>query len=222
MSLTRTQIRTLGRKFANDTDATNPFWSDTDVNVLLENWQSDMASYLRWPRGENSVVPLVVGQYAYDFPADWLSTIRVIIYDSDGYERELIYRDEDQITCDNPNWRNDPSSMYGTPRFYFAANTITPGTALSRKLNVYPLPEKIRSMLLIYVKNPTAIAADANVPIFPAPMHILAVYYLGWQMNLPLNLAKAQMYETLYKKERNRMCGEGRKESEKANIIVFK
>lgn len=219
MALTRTQIKTLGRKLASDTDATNPFWSDTDVNVLIENFQADLASYLRWPRGENTVIPMVVGQYAYDLPADWLSTVRAVMYDSDGYERELKYKSEDEISDTDPNWRNADN---GTPRFHFAANTITPGTALVRKFNVYPAPEKIRSLLLIYVKAPAAIAADTNIPVFPAPMHMLAVYYLGWHMNLPLNVEKAETYRKLYEKERNRMCGEARKESEKANTIIWK
>ena len=169
MALTRTQIRTFGRKFANDTDANNPFWSDTDVNVLIENWQSDMASYLRYPRGESAVVPLVVGQDDYDLPADWLSTIRIIVYDSSGYEAELRYKSEDEISEIDPNWRNADS---GTPKYYFAANSITPGTTLTRKFFVYPPPDKIRNTLHVYVKVPTAIAADANKVILRCGCHV--------------------------------------------------
>ena len=225
MALTRTQIRTLARKFASDTDTTNPFWSDTDVNVLIENWQSDMASYLRYPRATGTAVALVEGQDDYDLPTDWLSTIRVVIYDSAGYEAKLKYRSEDEISEMDPNWRNAGASEYGTPRYYFLANDITPGTSLARKLFVYPPPaaaDTTKSILHIYVKAPTAISADANIPIFPGPMHMLAVYYVAWQMLMALDQVKAEVYRRLYESERRRMCGEGRKESEAANIILFK
>lgn len=217
--LTRTQIKTMARKFASDTDTANPFWSDTDLNMLCENWQSDMASYLRYPRGESAVVPQVVGQDDYDLPADWLSTIRIVMYDASGFKSELTYKSEDEISEADPNWRNADK---GTPRHYFAANTITPGTTLTRKFFVYPAPDTVRNMLHVYVKVPTAIAADGNIPVFPDPMHMLAVYYLAWQMNLPLDINKAEAYHVLYLKERNRMCGEGRKESEDSNTILFK
>jgi len=223
MALTRTLIKTLARKFSSDTDATNPFWSDTDLNTLIENWQTDMASYLRYPRATGQVTALVEGQDDYDLPVDWLSTIRVLIYDSNGYEESLAYKSEEDISEIDPNWRNN--TQYGTPRYYFIANDITPGTTLSRKLFVYPPPaaaDTNKSILQIYVKNPTPIAADANIPIFPAPMHMLAVYYCAWQMNLPLNMEQSEKYKELYLKERRRMCGEGRKESERANTILFR
>ena len=219
MSLTRTQIRTLARKMASDTDATNPFWSDTDVNVLMENWQADMSSYLRYPRAESAVITQVVGQDDYDLPADWLSTIRIIMYDSSNNGVQLAPKTEDEISEVNPNWRNAAS---GTPRYYFAANTITPAAVLTRKYFIYPAPDKANSMLHIYVKVPTAISVDTAVPVFPAPMHILAVYYVAWMMLLPLNKDKADSYQKIYEKERNRMCGEGRKETEKLDTIMFK
>lgn len=225
MAITWTNIKALARKFASDTDSSNPFWTDALLTVLCENWQADMASYLRYPRATGSAVQLVLGQDDYDLPADWLSTIRVIIYDANGYEDELIYKEEDEISELDPNWRNAGSGDYGTPRYYFIANDITPGTALSRKLFVYPPPASAdtdKYIQQVYVKNPTAIASDANIPIFPGPMHILCSYYLAWQMLLPLDVEKAGYYETKYKKERLRMCGEARKESEKANIIRFK
>lgn len=223
MSLTRTQIRTLARKFASDTDTVNPFWSDTDVNSLIENWQSDMASYLRYPRATGAATALVEGQDDYDLPADWLSAIRVVIYDNNGYESQLRYRTEDEISELDPNWRNNTD--YGTPRYYFVGNDITPGTTLSRKLFVYPPPaadDVGKYIQQIYVKVPTAVAADANIPIFPDPMHMLAVYYVAWQMLMALDQTKAETYKNLYEKERRRMCGEGRKESEKSDIILFK
>lgn len=217
--LTRAQIRTLARQFAGDNDSTNPFWSDTNVNILIENWQGDMASYLRYPRATSSPITQVVGQDDYDLPADWISTIRIFEYVSNTYQNKLIYKSEDEISEIDPNWRNADS---GSPRYYFIANDITPGIALVRKLFIYPAPDTARSMLHIYVKVPTSISADANIPVFPGPMHILAVYYVAWQMLMAIDQAKAENYRMMYEKERRRMCGEGRKETEQANIILFK
>lgn len=223
MALTRTNIRLLSRQFAGDNDATNPFWSDANVNILIENFQSDMASYLRWPRATGTPALFVAGQDDYSLPTDWLSTIRIVVYDSTGYNSKLIYKTEEEISEINPDWRNNTS--YGTPRYYFIANDITPAATLSRKFFVYPPPataDTTKYYLMIYVKVPTAIAADANVPVFPDPMHMLAVYYCAWQMLLPIDANRAEYYKNLYEKERRRMCGEGRKESESSDIILFK
>ena len=221
MGLTRTQIRTLARPLSNDTDATNPFWSDTNVNVLIDNWQSDMASYLRWPRATSSPITMVLDKDDYDLPTDWLSTIRLFIYTGSTYTAKLTYKSEDDISEIDPNWRNAAS---GSPKHYFIANDITPAATLSRKLFINPAPDSanVKTMLHIYVKVPTAISADANVPIFPDPMHMLAVYYLAWFMNLPLRPVEAEKYRLLYVKERLRMCGEARKETEQSHIILFK
>jgi len=221
MGLTRTQIRTLARPLANDIDATNPFWSDANVNVLVDNWQSDMASFLRWPRATSSAITMVLNQDDYDLPTDWLSTIRIFIYEGSTYKARLAYKSEDELSEVDPNWRNATS---GSPRYYFIGNDITPGAALTRKIFIYPAPDanNVKSMLHVYVKVPTAIASDANVPIFPDPMHMLAVYYLAWFMNLPLRPLEAEKYRLLYVKERLRMCGEGRKETEQSHIILFK
>jgi len=219
--LTRAQIRTIARQFSSDTDATNPFWSDTNVNLLIESWQSDMASYLRYPRATGSAITMVAGQNNYALPEDWMSTIRIFIYSGSTYQSRLIYKSEDEISDIDPNWRNAAS---GAPRYYFAANDITASTVLSRKFFIYPAPDtaNTKSMLHVYVKVPTAISGDTNIPVFPGPMHILAVYYCAWQMLLALDQVKAKTYETLYLRERLRMCGEGRKETEEANTILFK
>ena len=221
MALTRTQIRTLARQFASDNDTTNPFWSDTNVNILIENWQCDMASYLRYPRATSSPITMVADQDDYALPEDWLSTIRIFIYSGSTYQSRLAYKSEDEISEIDPNWRNATS---GAPRYYFAANDITASTVLSRKFFIYPAPDAahVKSMLHVYVKVTTAIAADANIPIFPGPMHILAVYYTAWQMLMAIDQEKADKYEKLYLKERNRMCGEGRKETEEDGFILFK
>jgi len=222
MALTKTQILTIARQFVGDTDTTNPFWSDTNAGLLLDNGQADLASYLRFPRATGTPAALVAGQDDYTLPTDWLSTIRIVIYDSAGYESKLKYKTEDEISELDPNWRNNTD--YGTPRYYFIANDITEATTLSRKLFVYPPPaaaDTSKYILNIYVKVPSTISAS-NIPVFPGPMHILLAYYLAWQMSLPLDLVKADKYEKLYNKERLRMCGEGRKESEQSNIILFK
>jgi hypothetical protein len=221
MGLTRAQIRTLARPLANDTDSANPFLSDTNVNLLIENWQSDLASYLRYPRATSSPITMVQDQDDYDLPTDWLSTIRIFIYTGSTYTARLQYKSEDEISEVDPNWRN---AISGSPRYYFIANDITPAATLSRKLIIYPAPDSanVKTMLHVYVKRPTAISDDAHVPIFPDPMHMLAVYYLAWFMNLPLRPAEAEKYRILYVKERLRMCGEARKETEQSHIIVFK
>src|SRR3990167_192440 len=224
MALTHAQIVTLARQYASDTDTTNPFWSATNVGLLIDNGQADLASYLRWPRKTATAQALVAGQDDYALPADWLSIIRVIIYDSSGYESKLIYKSEDGISELDPNWRNNTS--YGTPRYYFIAGDITESTALSRKLFVYPPPAAAdvtsgKYIQQIYVQVQATIST-ANIPVFPGPMHMLLVYYCAWQMLLAIDQVKAKTYETLYLKERNRMCGEGRKETEAANFILFK
>ena len=222
MALTRTLIKTMARKNAADTDTTNPLWSDTEANVLVENWQADMASYLRYPRGEASVIPTVAGQASYDLPADWLASIQIVLYNADGFKTEVKYRPEDDISEVDPNWRNQIASQYGVPRFFFPASSVTPGASFARKYILYPTPNQVWSVLHIYTKIPTAIANDSDVPVFPAPMHMLAVYYLSWQMNLPTDAEKAEYYRKLYIAERIRLCGEGRKESENNGRIEFR
>lgn len=223
MALTKAQIRSLARKFTADTDANNPFWSDSDVNLLIDNWQSDMASYLRWPRATSTPISLVAGQDDYDLPTDWLMTIKVIIYDNSGYEAKLTYKSEDEISDIDPNWRN--STDYSTPKYYFIGGDITPGSTLARKLFVYPAPSSIdtgKYLLQKYVKVPASITNDTDIPVFPSYTHMLAVYYLAWQMNLPLDVNKADMYKRLYERERLRLCGEVKKDSEDNSYITIR
>ena len=221
MALTWAQIKTLARQNVSDVDATNPIWSDTNLTLICENFQSDLASFLRFPRATSDPITMVLDQDDYALPTDWLSTIRIFIYTGSTYTAKLKYKSEDEISEIDPNWRNATS---GSPRYYFIANDITVSATLSRKLFIYPPPDaaNVKTMLHIYVKVPTAIAADTNIPIFPGPMHMLAVYYCSWQMLLSLNPDKAETYRRLYEKERLRMCGEGRKETEQSHIILFK
>jgi len=221
MALTWANIKTLARQFAGDNDTANPFWSDANLTILLENFQTDLASYLRFPRATSAPITMVADQDDYALPTDWLSTIRIFIYSGSTYKSRLTYKSEDEISEVDPNWRNAAS---GAPRYYFIANDITVATTLSRKLFIYPAPDtaNVKSMLHVYVKSPTAIAADINIPIFPGPMHILGAYFAAWQMLLAIDQVRAKTYETLYLKERLRMCGEGRKETEEANFILFK
>lgn len=219
--LTWANIKTLARQFAGDNDTVNPFWSDANLTILCENFQTDLASYLRFPRATSAAITMVADQDDYALPTDWLSTIRLFIYTGSTYTAKLGYKSEDEISEIDPNWRNAAS---GSPKYYFIANDITPSTVLSRKLFIYPAPDaaNVKTMLHVYVKVPTAISDDANVPIFPDPMHMLAVYYLAWFMNLPLRPVEAEKYRLLYVKERLRMCGEARKETEQSHIILFK
>lgn len=222
MALTRTLIKTMARKNAADTDTTNPLWSDTEANALCENWQADMASYLRYPRGVAAAAPTVVGQASYDLPADWLASIQITLYNAAGFKADVKYKAEDDIALIDPNWRNQQASQYGVPRHFFPASEVTPGTTFARKFILHPTPKEIWSILHVYTKIPTAIASDNDVPVFPAPMHMLAVYYLSWQMNLPTDAEKSEMYRKLYIAERLRLCGEGRKESENNGRIEFR
>jgi hypothetical protein len=222
MALTRTQILTIARQFVSDNDTTNPFWSDINAGLLLDNGQADLASYLRWPRATGTPASLVASQDDYSLPTDWLSTIDVIIYDSSGYKAKLKYKTEEEISRLDPNWRNNTS--YGTPRYYFIAGDVAASTTLSRKLFVYPPPataDTSKYILQIYVQVPATISAS-NIPVFPGPMHMILVYYLAWQMSIPLDMTKAEEYRKVYETERRRMCGEGRRESEKSDIIQFK
>ena len=109
MALTQAQIMTLSRQFASDTDTVNPFWSDTNLKILTENWQADLASYLRYPRATSSAITMVADQDDYALPEDWLSTIRIFIYSGSTFQSRLIYKSEDEISEIDPNWRNAAS-----------------------------------------------------------------------------------------------------------------
>jgi len=217
--ITKARIRTLARKLAGDTDTDQPFWSDTELDALIEDWQVDLATFMRTPREESTPYLQVINQYEYDLPADWISVIRIIQYNSDGSDSELIYKPESEISALDPNWRNHEAS---TPINYFIANEITPGTSLIRKFNIYPKPVEALNMLMVYVKVPTPIAADANVPVFPPAMHILAVYYLTWFMSMVINPDRATYYEKKYYTERVKLLSAGRRESEQSMFITMK
>lgn len=213
--LTKAQIRSMARVAASDTDASNPMWSDTNVDLFIQAWAADLSVYLRFPR-ETVTQSTVVGTYEYALPTDWLATISVTLVSPGVDATKLSFKDEQDIEEQDPDWRSDAN---GTPRRWFIGTDVTDSTTLSRKLTINPPPDAVKTLRHTYIRAPE-MANDANIPPFNPALHITGVYFVASHMLMSLNPTLSEVLMRKYLDQRAKLAFNTGKETNEAKIVM--
>lgn len=119
-------------------------------------------------------------------PSNFVRAIDLFIT-TDDYAKILTYVDFKDIDKAYPDAADDNP---GTPRFwYMVGNTI----------NVYPKPDQAYTLTLRFIKRPTELSADADVPEVPKEFEELLVYGASYRAFEEKDMDdKAAVFENKY------------------------
>lgn len=122
-------------------------------------------------------------------PTDFVSPISVAIT-TDNYEKDLDYADYHEM---DERYPDQTSTAAATPRYWtFYGSTIT----------VFPKPDQGYVVRLRYIKKPTALTADADVPVIPSEFEEMLIYGAGYRCFEEKDLdEKAAVFEAKYNRE---------------------
>lgn len=122
-------------------------------------------------------------------PSDFVSPINLVIT-TDNYENDLIYVDYKEL---DELFPDQSSTTATTPRYWwFYGDTIS----------VYPKPDQAYVVRLRYLKKPTALSADGDVPDVPSEFEELLVYGAAYRVFEEKDMdEKAANFEAKYNRE---------------------
>lgn len=122
-------------------------------------------------------------------PANFVSPISVQITTA-SYEKDLQYIDYKELDTLYPNQSDDDATQ---PRYwYMYGNTIS----------VYPKPDLAYAIRLRYIKEPTTLSADADVPELPSEFEELLIYGAGFRVFEEKDMDdKAAVFEAKYDRQ---------------------
>lgn len=136
------------------------------LNQAYERVASETGCFVR-----ESAVTTELGTFTYALPADMFA-VRAIRFDTNT--APLVATTTKGLPFLSPTWRDAPQ---GTPSHYYFFD--------SRKLGIYPPPNKaaalkVEGFVIPMVEPPVGgipiLAADDDVPAFPANFHMLLVH----------------------------------------------
>lgn len=122
-------------------------------------------------------------------PSNFVSPLSIQITTAD-YERDLIYVDYKELDTLYPNQSDDTAN---TPSYWYVyGNTIS----------VYPEPDQAYTVRLRYIKEPTALSGDADVPEIPSEFEELLIYGAGYRVFEEKDMDdKAGVFEAKYDRQ---------------------
>lgn len=204
---------TQAQLFANDTDATNPFVSTTNIYLLIDDWMADLASYLKYPRYSQTIAfaqgdgPNGVGGITNpkNLNQDMMCILSVHFENTTtGIVKRLKPKTEVEMQNLYPTWRYN--TVQAIPSYYVILDTPTVGTTdFAQQTITVDMPNlEARTMRIHYITAPTSGGSvnSANSPLFPPNFHKSGVYYVASQMLLPRNAQKSAFYAQMYERER--------------------
>jgi len=202
----------MARTMVNDTDSSNPFHTDANLLLFVDDWGVDLAAYLGWPRAQQTIT-FAQGDgpnsgaitNAKNLNQDIVEILSVYFENiTTGLANRLKPRTEHEMQAYNPQWRY-PSGQ-ALPTYYILLDGPTEGTVDWPQSQVtVNLPcNEVRTMRIHYIQAPAASSITTNSPIFPPNYHKSAVYYLASMMMLPKDPRQADYYFKLYDLERKR------------------
>lgn len=220
----RSAIIAQYRLIANDRDATNPFFTDAQVEAELDNWSVDLAAYILYPRAQQTI-SFAIGEGGASstktLTTDVMLILRVGWEPSSGsdYSR-LSPSNEMEMDIETPSWRNNSN---GRPSKYVLMDAPTELAAAfpSRPITTDRPTDAARTMRIHYVQAPAASTATTKSPVFQPQFHVLGTYYAAWKSYLPRNKAKADEFEALYLRERRRLKDTFMKESQENSQFAW-
>ena len=212
------------RRASNDTDSTNPFHTDANLLDLLDNWQTDLALKLRYPRKQDTIsFALGAGGAAgvVDIDTDILDINAVVLEPSSGTDyTRLKPISEFELSRRRPSWRSTDNAN-ARPSFYVLmdAPVLAAAEFPQRRITTDTTFDVAMTMRVYATQAPAALTAQTDSPIFQVPFHVTAVYYLAWHMLLPRNIEKSIVFGRLYEKEVQRIKSQSKEFSDDSSQV---
>lgn len=127
------------------------------LNQFINDGQRDILNSKRFPFMERESSPSTIsGQNTLiNAPTDMQSPLSLRVYNTTGASFEVRYVEYEDIDALYPN----PSSVTGSPP--------TMWTFFNNQIIVYPFPSDTVSLKLKYLKSPTELLYDSDIPEVP-------------------------------------------------------
>ena len=156
--MNRSEIREEVRRLVQDTDSTNPRWSDAVLNSRIDI-SHEKISCLTKCIISRITDSLVSGTAEYPLPDVFLEEFNVTWLDSDGLWKVLTKKSERELDQEVANWRSLTSS---TPVNYYIRRN---------KIGVVPYPDFSRasSLRLDIARRPDTFTLDSDIPFQSRP-----------------------------------------------------
>ena len=156
--MNRSEIREEVRRLVQDTDSTNPRWSDAVLNSRIDI-SHEKISCLTKCIISRITDSLVSGTAEYPLPDVFLEEFNVTWLDSDGLWKVLTKKSERELDQEVANWRSLTSS---TPVNYYIRRN---------KIGIVPYPDFSRtsSLRLDIARRPDTFTLDSDIPFQSRP-----------------------------------------------------
>lgn len=162
------QLKTLVSEYVDDPNQTyfTPSQLTRFLNLGLREVQKLMIGSSQEYNLKCLQTSLVVSQREYTLPEDFNKLNRLEVVISGTYPSESVI----QLVPITPNQRDLMPSNLGTPQAYHYKKN---------KLVVYPAPDQVKTMRLLYTYTVPEMTIDADVPDVPEQYHELIAILAG-------------------------------------------
>jgi len=167
-ALTLSEIRSQIRRYLNDvsTDTSKQRWSDTELNFLINQAQKEICDTV-WCLYKSSTIYTVANSTYYALPNDLYVIYRVTI-DNEVLPEKTIKA----LDAEDAYWMK---ASAGKPEYYYI-------TLDKARIGLYPTPDKQYKLKIDYVRIPSDLTNDSDVPFDNVkkyyPYHYLLIYYV--------------------------------------------
>lgn len=173
--MTRLRMLTLIRLLSGETDSTNSYWSDAEINSMINDTQLLVAE--RVPVNMTfRTFDTVASTQRYALPVDFLQLKSVHIQSSTTQDKELTrlgYDEFGQVSDGNKTMEGEPSWF----KMEFGSVLRTDDPQLPGDIYMYPIPDAVYETKIRYFQRPTDLDADGNISELPIGLHMAVVYY---------------------------------------------
>jgi hypothetical protein len=193
------EMKTRVRLLVGETDSDNSYYTDTEINSLLNS------SILRVANDTQCLLTyktltVTQGTQTYGLPTDFLQLKDVqIILNGTTIRRtlqRLPYDEFEAVAAGN-------YSKQGQPAYYrieFGATSTTAGSAPG-DIWLYPLPNNsVDTLRVVFYQKPSVLSTSTEVTELPEFLHEAICYHAAWQLALKDdNQAKINNLGVMYK-----------------------
>ncbi|PIS33861.1 MAG: hypothetical protein COT38_03110 [Candidatus Omnitrophica bacterium CG08_land_8_20_14_0_20_41_16] len=176
------EIQGIIHRLVNDTDRTNPHFSDVTISTFVNLAQQEIAIYTFCLEGTTSYT-IIDGQQEYNFYDDMFVIQRITMNDVVLPEISIAKLDKDTT------WQTNKSSQ--TPSYYYVRHT----TYSIIGFNCIPSTASYSQLTIQFIKLPDDLNTDGNIPFNGLkrlyPYHSIICYFasalLLYQDNRPID-----------------------------------
>ena len=145
-------------------------YSTTEIANYINDAQNDVFNEYRLPFMEATQDYTLTANVSditngSGLPTNYVQAIDLILT-TDGYEKRLLYKDIRWIEDNFPDPDDNTVNPANPPIYYYFYNET---------IRVFPEPDTAYTVTLRYIKKPTILSADADVPEIPSEFEEILV-----------------------------------------------